>query len=151
VASAVFKLFDKDPDIKPWRGFGANGMWEILPPRKDKRGRDVKFWGLPPSAIAVVEKCLLFAETPELLRSLFSRPPMPRAQAPEYRDLMARLDKLGGATAFLRGLLRNEDQLRDALAELRDGKQPAEGSLAQLLRAVLVPHASADDRAKILA
>jgi hypothetical protein len=76
---------------------------------------------------------------------------MPLAQAPEYRDLMARLDKLGGAQAFLRGLLRNEDQLRDALAELRDGKPPAEGSLAQLLRAMLVPHASAEDRAKILA
>jgi len=147
VAAAVGRLFKGDRDIKSWNNPGQLRMWQILPPMKDRRGREVKYWGLPPSTIAVAWQHLLVAETPELLL----RPrATDMANAQEYNDMMMLLDKLGGNTAFLRGMLRNEDQLADALAELRAGKGQPEGNLTQFLRAVLVPHARPNDQAKIL-
>jgi hypothetical protein len=121
--------------------FGDYGLFELSPENNQGEGNGQS---APGGAAAVYQRHLLLAARANVIRAVAAKPEATLADSAALKDTWRQVEEQVGKKAFLRGMYRHEEMIRNSLQRLRNGTKEGDGAPTRLLRGVL-PSGPADD------
>jgi hypothetical protein len=138
LAGAIRKL-NESQEVERSLPFGEYGIFQVLPEKKEGEKEGVSAF-----AGAVYQRHLLLAARPNVIRAVAAKPEATLADSAALKDTWRQVEEQVGKKAFLRGMVRHEEMIRDSLQRLRTNTNEGDGVPERLLRRLL-PSGPGDD------